>query len=328
MALTSNVNTVKYHEPVLLESSIEGLKLRRWGRYVDGTLGGGGHTCAILNKLSEIGEGTLFSIDRDKEAIEEARRVIGQVGQGVTFKIFEGNFSSMKSLLSDELSGGGVDGVLLDLGVSSHQLDCAQRGFSFRYDAPLDMRMAPAMDTLSASDIVNTYSCSALKDIIKNYGEERFASGIAKAICKCRDVAPLQTTKQLAELICSVVPHSSNSNNKQIHPATRTFQALRIAVNDELESLKRGLEEAIELLSPGGRLVVISYHSLEDRIVKQAIRSRLGRCTCPHDVPVCVCSPRAVLREITHHPVVADKDELVRNPRARSAKLRVAEKIG
>ena len=324
----------EYHVPVLLHEVLDFLKIECGGVYLDATLGGGGHTLAILKQLRECGGGCLFSIDQDPEAIAEATKTVkasgvleGEAGSKVTFKILRGNFSHMEELLS-EAGILKVNGILMDLGVSSHQLDAPWRGFSFRYDGKLDMRMSDSEEAASAADLVNSASYEDLSGIISNYGEERFAGRIARAIVAERELKPITTTFELASLISNVVPTpraSSHGKGKAIHPATRTFQALRIAVNDELTVLEKGVQAAIRLLKVGGRIAVISYHSLEDRIVKTAIKNCLGRCTCPPLAPICTCGAKATLKELTKRPVVPSSEELELNPRSRSAKLRVAE---
>lgn len=324
----------EYHVPVLLHEVLDFLKIERGGTYLDATLGGGGHTLAILNQLRECGGGRLFSIDQDPEAIAEATKTVkasgvleGEAGSKISFNILRGNFSNMEELLS-EAGILKVNGILMDLGVSSHQLDAPWRGFSFRYDGKLDMRMSSSEESASAADLVNSASYEDLSRMISNYGEERFAGRIARAIVAERELKPITTTFELANLISNVVPTpraSSHGKGKAIHPATRTFQALRIAVNDELTVLEKGVKAAIRLLDVGGRIAVISYHSLEDRIVKTAIKSCLGRCTCPPLAPICTCGAKATLKELTKRPVVPSNEELELNPRSRSAKLRVAE---
>ncbi|MGM9992202.1 MAG: 16S rRNA (cytosine(1402)-N(4))-methyltransferase RsmH [Candidatus Bruticola sp.] len=327
----------KYHVPVLLSEVIDLLNIKNGHTYVDATLGGGGHTLAILKRLRELGGGRLLSIDQDPEALLEAGRVIkdsgvleGQAGQKVSFSVLQGNFSDLKEILA-QVGVVSIDGILMDLGVSSHQLDAPWRGFSFKNNGKLDMRMANSnSETISAADLVNGASCEELKNIISRWGEERYAGRIAAAIVRERTVKPIETTFELANLISRTVPNptkSSNPKGRIIHPATRTFQALRIAVNDELFVLERGVASALELLNHGGRAVIISYHSLEDRIVKSAFKSGLGRCVCPPLAPICTCGAKAVLREITKKPLLPSDDELKDNPRSRSAKLRAAERI-
>ncbi|MCR4783089.1 MAG: 16S rRNA (cytosine(1402)-N(4))-methyltransferase RsmH [bacterium] len=326
-----------YHVPVLLDEALGFLSVEKGGVYVDATLGGGGHTLAILERLSYLGAGSLFSIDQDPEALAEAREAVkisGLSAGHVVFSAIRGNFADIVALLAEAGVSGGVDGVLMDLGVSSHQLDAAERGFSFRNDAPLDMRMNTSADVPDAAWLVRNLSEMELERVLRDYGEERFASRIARAIVRERELNPITRTRQLASLVEAVVPVRGREVGKRrggatkvIHPATRTFQALRIAVNGELAALEAGLAGALSLLKRGGRLVVISYHSLEDRIVKQAFKSRLGRCTCPPRSPVCTCGARAVLKELTRHPLTPTPAELERNPRSRSAKLRAAERL-
>ncbi len=303
------------HIPVLLDETIEGLNINPNGIYVDGTAGGGGHSAAILGKLTD---GKLVSIDQDPDAIRTVKQRFRDNPNSI---IIKGNFSNMKSLLA-ERGIRRVDGVLLDIGVSSHQLDTAERGFSFHEDAPLDMRMSQSGTT--AAQLVNTLPQRELSRIIYTYGEEKFADSISKAIVKSRQEAPIETTLQLAEIIKSSVPERVRRNG---HPARKTFQALRIEVNHELEALEKGLSEAFELLSVGGRLAVITFHSLEDRIVKQAMAGFCQGCTCPPDFPVCVCGKHPRAKLINRKPIVANSTELSDNVRSRSAKLRICEKI-
>lgn len=327
-----------YHVPVMLRESLEGLALKKGGRYLDATLGGAGHSRAILEALEGCGGGELYAIDRDREAIAEACRVVGlepnseerggTVRPGVQFYILQGNFMLLDRLLQQR-GVEALDGVLMDLGVSSHQLDAPERGFSFRSAGPLDMRMSDQEEGPTAAQLVAQAPLEELARILRYYGEERFAGCVAQAIVREREVRPISTTSHLAEVVERAIPQKAGKTHggRAINPATRTFQALRIAVNRELESLQRGLEAAIGLLRPGGRLVVISYHSLEDRIVKEAIRSRLGHCTCPPRVPFCTCGAQATLREVTRRPLTPGEEELELNPRSRSAKLRVAERL-
>lgn len=303
------------HIPVLLSETIEGLDIKENGIYVDGTAGGGGHSSVILSHLTT---GKLISIDRDPDAIQTLTERFSRNENSI---IIKGNYADMKELLL--LRGvGRLDGVMLDIGVSSHQLDTASRGFSFHEDAPLDMRMSQSGTT--AAELVNTLPFSELRHIIQLYGEEKFADSIARGIVRQRELAPIETTLQLAEIIKENVPQRVRRDG---HPARKTFQALRIAVNDELGALERGLDGAFEMLGSGGRLAVITFHSLEDRMVKQKMAEWCKGCTCPKDFPVCVCgnTPRAKL--ITRKPVCANETELLDNPRARSAKLRICEKI-
>ena len=303
------------HIPVLLEETIEGLNIKENGIYVDGTAGGGGHSGEILKRLTT---GKLISIDRDPDAI---RTLTEKFKKNENSIIIKGNFGDMKDLL--ELRGvGRVDGVLLDIGVSSHQLDTASRGFSFHEDAPLDMRMSQS--GVSAEELVNTLPYEELRKIIAEYGEEKFASSIAKGIVAAREQKPVTTTLQLAEIVKANVPQKVRRDG---HPARKTFQAIRIAVNDELNVLSRGLDDAFKLLGKGGRLAVITFHSLEDRIVKQKMAGWCQGCTCPKDFPVCVCGNKPKARLVNKKPVCANETELTKNPRARSAKLRICEKI-
>ena len=303
------------HIPVLLEETIEGLNIKENGIYVDGTAGGGGHSGEILKRLTT---GKLISIDRDPDAI---RTLTEKFKKNENSIIIKGNFGDMRDLL--ELRGvGRVDGVLLDIGVSSHQLDTASRGFSFHEDAPLDMRMSQS--GVSAEELVNTLPYEELRKIIAEYGEEKFASSIAKGIVAAREQKPVTTTLQLAEIVKANVPQKVRRDG---HPARKTFQAIRIAVNDELNVLSRGLDDAFKLLGKGGRLAVITFHSLEDRIVKQKMAGWCQGCTCPKDFPVCVCGNKPKARLVNKKPVCANETELTKNPRARSAKLRICEKI-
>ena len=303
------------HIPVLLEETIEGLSIKENGIYVDGTAGGGGHSSEILRRLTS---GRLISIDQDPDAI---RTLTEKFKKNENAIIIKGNFGDMKDLL--ELRGvGRVDGVLLDIGVSSHQLDTASRGFSFHEDAPLDMRMSQS--GVSAEELVNTLSFEELRRIIFEYGEEKFASSIAKGLVAAREQQPITTTVQLAEIVKANVPQRVRRDG---HPARKTFQAIRIAVNDELNVLRRGLDSAFSLLGKGGRLAVITFHSLEDRIVKQKMAGWCQGCTCPKDFPVCVCGNKPKARLVNKKPVCANETELAENPRARSAKLRICEKI-
>ncbi len=303
------------HIPVLLNETIDGLNIKENGIYVDGTAGGGGHSAEILSHLKD---GKLISIDQDPDAI---RCVQQRFRDNPNSIIVKGNFSDMKELLNAR-GVYCVDGVMLDIGVSSHQLDVAQRGFSFHEDAPLDMRMSQSGE--SAADLVNTLEYAELARIINNYGEEKFASSIAKNIVKAREEKKIETTLELAEIIKNSVPQKVR---REGHPARKTFQALRIAVNKELDVLESGLDSAFELLSKGGRLAVITFHSLEDRIVKQKMASWCVGCTCPKDFPVCVCGNKPKAKLINRKPIVATESELELNIRSRSAKLRVCEKL-
>ena len=305
------------HKPVLLRESIEALNIRPDGVYVDGTLGRAGHSKEIARRLTT---GRLICIDRDQAAIDAAKERLAPWMDRVT--LVHSNFAELGDIL--RLSGvGGADGMLFDLGVSSPQLDDASRGFSYMHDAPLDMRMDTSAP-LTAADIVNTWSQEELRRILFEYGEERYAPAIARAIVRARETAPVKTTLELVEIIKSAMPPAA-LREKQ-HPAKRSFQAIRIAVNGELEALAPMLRAAAAGLRPGGRLAVITFHSLEDRIVKQTMRELATGCTCPPEFPVCVCGKKPQLTLVTRKPVVAGPDELKENPRSRSAKLRVAER--
>lgn len=303
------------HIPVLLKEAVEGLNIKTDGIYVDGTAGGGGHSAEILKRLEN---GRLYSIDQDPDAIKVVTERFKNIPNSI---ILQGNFSNMKEML-EEKGVFSVDGVLLDIGVSSHQLDTGSRGFSFHEDAPLDMRMSQAGET--AADLVNTLSFQELSKIIYTYGEEKYAGSIAKAIIKERENAPINTTLQLAEIIKNSVPQKVRRDG---HPARKTFQALRIAVNHELDVLEKGLDSAFEILNPKGRLAVITFHSLEDRIVKHKMADWFQGCTCPKDFPVCVCGKKPKAKAVTRKPIIANSQEINENPRSRSAKLRICEKI-
>ena len=307
-----------HHVSVLLDECIAGLNIKPDGIYVDGTLGGAGHSSRIAALLTT---GRLIGIDRDPIALEAAAKRLEPYKDRVT--LVHSNFSEIAKVLS-QLGISGVDGILLDLGVSSPQLDDGERGFSYMVDAPLDMRMDSG-DARDAGFIVNNYSCEELKKILYEYGEERYAPQIAAAICRRREERPIATTLELVDIIRSAMPASA-LREKQ-HPAKRSFQAIRIAVNDELNSVAKVMEDAIPLLNPGGRLAVITFHSLEDRIVKNAMASAAKGCTCPPSFPVCVCGKKPQVKIITRKPIVSGEEELERNPRARSAKLRICEKL-
>ena len=307
-----------HHVSVLLEECIEGLNIKPDGIYVDGTLGGAGHSSRIA---AELTTGRHIGIDRDPIALKAAGERLKLWEDRVT--LVHSNFCEIKSVL-DDLNIEGVDGILLDLGVSSPQLDDGERGFSYMVDAPLDMRMNNE-DSLSAHDVVNSWSFEELKKILYEYGEERYAPRIASAICARREAKPIETTLELVEIIRSAMPAAA-LREKQ-HPAKRSFQAIRIAVNDELNSVAKVMEDAIPKLNKGGRLAVITFHSLEDRIVKNAMASAAKGCTCPPNFPVCVCGKKPQVKIITRKPIVSGEEELERNPRARSAKLRICEKI-
>lgn len=306
-----------HHVSVLLEECIQGLNIKPEGIYVDGTLGGAGHSSHIAEHLTT---GRLIGIDRDPVALAAAGERLAPYKDRVT--LVHSNFCQMDSVLRD-LGIGGVDGILLDLGVSSPQLDDGDRGFSYMTDAPLDMRMDGG-DALTADTVVNTWSYEELKKILYEYGEERYAPAIAAAIVRRREAAPIHTTLELVDVIRSAMPPAA-LREKQ-HPAKRSFQAIRIAVNDELGSVAKAMEVAIPLLNPGGRLAVITFHSLEDRIVKNAMASAAKGCICPPEFPVCVCGRKPQVDIVTKKPIVSTPEELERNPRARSAKLRVCQK--
>lgn len=305
------------HKPVLLDACIQALNIRPDGVYVDGTLGRAGHSLEIARRLTT---GRLICIDRDQAAIDVARVRLAPWLDRVT--LVHSNFSELKEVLSGA-GVSGADGMLFDLGVSSPQLDDASRGFSYMQDAPLDMRMDTAAP-LTAYEVVNTWSQEELRRILYEYGEERYAPAIAKAIVRARETAPVQTTLELVEVIKSAMPPAA-LREKQ-HPAKRSFQAIRIAVNGELDALPPMLRAAVDGLNPGGRLAVITFHSLEDRIVKRALAEQAKGCTCPPEFPVCVCGKKPRIRLVNRKPITADGAELSDNPRARSAKLRVAEK--
>ena len=303
------------HVSVLLYEAVDGLNIRPDGIYIDGTAGGGGHSAEILSRLTS---GRLYSIDQDPDAIATVTERFKDDDRST---ILQGNFGDMKALLND-VGVYAVDGVLLDIGVSSHQLDEGSRGFSYHEDAPLDMRMSQSGET--AADLVNTLDVGKLSRIISLYGEEKYAFSIAKGIVRAREIKPIETTLELAEIVKENVPQKVRRDG---HPARKTFQALRIAVNHELDVLESGLQGAFELLSQGGRLSVITFHSLEDRIVKQFMRDKAQGCTCPKDFPLCVCGNKPKVKIITRKPILPSDEELERNPRARSAKLRVCEKL-
>jgi 16S rRNA (cytosine1402-N4)-methyltransferase len=287
--------------------------------YVDGTLGGGGHARQILEASAP--DGILIGFDRDTDALDAATGNLAPYGTRV--RLFHGNFADMAERFK-QLGVSGIDGFLLDLGVSSFQLDKGERGFSFQQDAPLDMRMDDSSGE-TAAHLVNYLAEKELAKIIRDYGEERWAVRIANHIMKARMVAPIETTLQLADIIKGAIPRAKWE--ERLHPATRTFQALRIAVNDELGSLEKGLKAAINMLNRGGRIAVISFHSLEDRIVKNIFRDAATGCICPKEVPVCICGRIPRLKKVTGKPVLPGREEVLSNPRSRSAKLRVAEKL-
>lgn len=307
------------HEPVMLSECIEYLNIRPDGIYLDGTLGGGGHSREIARRL-EAG-GRLISVDRDERALSRAGERLREFGGLITF--CHGNFRDL-NMIMDSLGIEKADGMLFDLGVSSPQLDETQRGFSYTLDAPLDMRMDET-ESLTAFEIVNEWPEERLKRILYDFGEERYAPRIAANILRRREQQEIRTTLELVDVIRQAMPAAA-LREKQ-HPAKRSFQAIRIAVNDELEAISDMMSQAVERLNPGGRLAVISFHSLEDRIVKNAIASQEKGCTCPPDFPVCVCGFQQKLRPVGKKPMTPSDEEIERNPRARSAKLRVAERV-
>ena len=307
------------HKPVLLDECLEALDIKPDGIYLDGTLGRAGHSLEIARRLS--GKGRLIGVDRDETALEAATERLQEFADRVT--LVHSNFSAIHSIL-DELGIDKIDGMLFDLGVSSPQLDDAQRGFSYMHDAPLDMRMDRTA-ALTAYDVVNSWSYEELRRILFEYGEERYAPLIAKHIVRSREAAPIETTAQLTELIRQAMPNAA-LREKQ-HPAKRSFQAIRIAVNGELDELEPMMEAAAERLNPTGRLAVITFHSLEDRIIKKSMQRLATGCTCPPEFPVCVCGKKPKMKLITRKPIVSTAAELEYNHRARSAKLRVAEKL-
>ncbi|CAB3391776.1 16S rRNA (cytosine(1402)-N(4))-methyltransferase RsmH [Kyrpidia spormannii] len=308
------------HEPVLLHEVLAILQPRPGGLYVDGTVGGGGHAQAILEASAP--DGRLIGIDQDDEALTASKERLTRYGGRVT--TVKGNFRHIKEILWSLGVIEGVDGILLDVGLSSPQVDEAERGFSYRLDAPLDMRM-DLSETLTARDIVNSWPEAELARVVRDYGEERWAGRIAKAIVKRRQRQAIETTGELAELVKEAIPAASRRHGP--HPARRTFQALRIAVNDELGALEEGVKGALDVLRPGGRLAVIAFHSLEDRIVKRILAEEARSCICPPQAPVCTCGRRPRVRLIGRRPIVPGPEELARNPRARSAKLRGAERL-
>ena len=305
-----------HHKPVLFEETIDSLAIRPEGLYIDGTMGGGGHSEAILQRLTT---GRLLSIDQDPDAIQAAGQRLSRYPQSIRV---QGNFSSMKEIAHAQ-GWEQVDGVLLDIGVSSYQLDTPERGFSYHHDAPLDMRMS--QQGVSARDLVNGLSEQELADVIFRYGEDRNARRIARGIVEAREQQPLETTGQLAEVIKASVP--AKVRRSEGHPARKTFQALRIAVNGELDRLQEGLEAAFYLLKPQGRLAVITFHSLEDRIVKRQMAQWCQGCTCPKDFPVCVCGRTPQGQLVYKKGLAPSQQEVAENPRARSARLRVIEKL-
>lgn len=306
------------HVSVLLSELIGGLAIKPDGIYVDGTLGGAGHASAVCENLSS--EGRLIGIDQDADAIQAATERLAAYGERV--KIVRSNYSELSNILKQEKIEA-VDGIYLDLGVSSFQLDCSERGFSYRMDAPLDMRM-DKRQSLSAYEVVNEYTEMELFRIIRNYGEDRFAKNIAKHIVKAREKDDIRSTGSLADIVSQAIPMKIKKQGG--HPAKRTFQAIRIEVNHELEVLEQSLDDMITALKPGGRLCIITFHSLEDRMVKQAFRKAENPCTCPPDFPICVCGKKPKGRVINRKPILPSEQEIQNNPRSKSAKLRIFER--
>ena len=306
------------HKSVLLEETIRNLKVKPDGIYVDGTLGGGGHAYEVCRQLSA--KGSLIGIDQDEAAIEAAGERLQEFGDRVT--IIRSNYCNMKKELQ-KIGISSVDGIVLDLGVSSYQLDNAERGFTYREDVPLDMRM-DRRGSRTARDIVNTYTENELYRVLRDYGEEKFAKKIARNICTARTDKPIETTGELIELIKQSIPMKMRAVGG--HPAKKTFQAIRIELNQELEVLRNSLDDMIELLNDGGRICIITFHSLEDRIVKTIFRRNENPCTCPPDFPVCVCGKTLMGRVITRKPILPDAEEIAVNKRSKSAKLRVFER--
>ena len=307
-----------HHVSVLLNECIEGLNIKENGIYVDGTLGGAGHSSEIVKRLKT---GRLIGIDQDTDAINAATKRLEPYKDRVT--LVHDNFSNVKAVFA-QLGIEKADGFLLDIGVSSHQLDEAERGFSYMQDAPLDMRMNSESD-FSAYNVVNEYSEDELNNVIFKYGEERWAKRIAQFIVEARKQKPIETTFELVDIIKKAVPKGARKDGP--HPAKRTFQAIRIEVNGELEILEKTIDDMTELLNPGGRLCIITFHSLEDRIVKNAFRKQENPCTCPPEFPVCVCGKKPLAKVITRKPILPSEDELEENHRSRSAKLRILERI-
>ncbi len=306
------------HKPVLLEEVLDALSLREDGMFLDGTVGGAGHSSAIASKLTT---GKLIALDRDDTAIAVATERLSRFGDRA--EVVKSNFADMAKVCNDK-GIKALDGILLDLGVSSHQLDTPERGFSYVHDAPLDMRMDRTAP-IDAAYVVNNYERQDLIRIIRDYGEEKLAVRIADKICKRREEKPIERTGELVDIIRSAYPDGGRSMKH--HPAMRTFQAIRIEVNGELEIIGRTVKDAVNLLAPGGRLAIITFHSLEDRAVKEAFAELAQGCTCPRDFPICVCGKKPQIRIVSKKPIVSSPEELKDNPRAHSAKLRIAEKI-
>ena len=311
------------HIPVLLRECLDGLEIKPTGVYLDCTLGGAGHSSEILKRLGE--GGLLVGIDRDAEAVEASFSRLSSVDTPARFMCLRGNFHDAPALMEAAKIDRSPNGILIDLGVSSHQLDVRQRGFSYHDDAALDMRMDQGQP-LTAREIVNTWSEDALSRVLRDYGEEKWARQIARVICDRRKAEPIETTGRLVDIIDAAIPKKLRQGDGS-HPARRTFQALRIAVNDELDPLEPALRTLAGMLSPGGRLCVITFHSLEDRIVKNTFRSLADPCTCPKSFPVCVCGKKPTVKLITRKPITASPKELEQNPRSRSASLRILEKL-
>lgn len=310
------------HEPVMLQEVLENLDLKAGGTVCDCTLGGAGHSVRMAQAVGA--DGLLLGIDQDDMALAAAGERLDREALDTPHRLLKGNFGDLDELLcSAEVPG--VDGFLFDLGVSSPQLDIPGRGFSYHEDAPLDMRMDPGNNTLNAAEVLNTYNEADLARILRVYGEEKFARQIAREVVRRRAEAPLRTTGDFVEAVKAGIPAAARRHGG--HPAKKSFQAIRIEVNHELDVLERGLEAAVRWLNPGGRICVISYHSLEDRIVKHLFQERSQGCTCPPDLPVCTCGHVPVLKVITRKPLVASAEEVARNPRSRSAKIRVAERL-
>lgn len=307
------------HYSVLLHESVDALMPERGGIYADLTLGGGGHSLEILKRLPK--DGRLIAIDQDTDAIEASKKRLCDYTDRITF--VNSNFSDFENIL-ERLGIDRIDGAVMDLGVSSYQLDTPERGFSYMHDAPLDMRM-DKQSTLSAYDVVNTYPASELKKLIYEYGEERFAPRIAAKIEAARERKPIKTTFELVDIIRSAMPDGGHGGEK--HPAKRTFQAIRIEVNKELDVISPAIESVVNALNPGHRLAVITFHSLEDRLVKTQFTRLASSCTCPPDFPVCVCGKQPIVKILDRKPVLPDAKELAENPRSRSAKLRIVEKL-
>ncbi len=306
------------HVSVLLDETIEGLNINPDGIYFDGTLGGGGHSYEILKRLT--GKGVLIGVDQDGDAIEAAGERLNEFDG--KFQLVRSNYSEIETILSD-LKISKVDGIVLDLGVSSYQIDTLERGFSYKEDAPLDMRM-DQRQLLNAADVVNGYTEEQLIAMLRDYGEERYAKSIAKAIIEARQDKPIATTQELSDIVKNSVPKKYQIAKG--HPAKKTFQAIRIEVNNELNVLRQTLDKMIEHLNPGGRICVITFHSLEDRIVKLNFRNNENPCTCPPDFPVCVCGKKSKGKVITRKPIVPSDEEVENNKRAKSSKLRIFEK--